>query len=196
MLLSAAGAPESTDGKIREYAGEGDSHQQAPVARVVGVAGAGAPEIDSEEEGEEAEEEAGDFEPEDAANAAEGANEASQTATGCSGVFVRGLADLADFFRILGNRCWPADRVRMRGCGLLARLRRRAGSRGILSAGRLGRPFLGALLGDASCDAYANAQFFSYLVRVHPHPKSISALLALISHILCGYPVAVAASQK
>jgi hypothetical protein len=41
----------------------------------------------------------------------------------------------------------------------------------------------GALLGDASCDAYSDAQFFSDLVRIHAHLKFISVLLGRFSHI-------------
>jgi hypothetical protein len=44
--------------------------------------------------------------------------------------------------------------------------------------------FLGALLGDASCNAYSNAQFFAKLVRIHPHLKFSSAQTELVSHIL------------
>jgi hypothetical protein len=42
----------------------------------------------------------------------------------------------------------------------------------------------GALLGDASCDAYSDAQFFSKLVGIHPHLKFNSAQTELVSHIL------------
>jgi hypothetical protein len=53
----------------------------------------------------------------------------------------------------------------------------------VLGSGSFRGSFLGSLLGDASGDANTNAEFFSDLVGVHPHPKSISALLAQVSHI-------------
>ena len=117
------------------------------------VAEAGTPHVGGEIEAEEAEEKAGDFEPEDAADAAKGAQKASDSTACCACEPVRILADLADLLGVIGGR-YGLCRSSCRGCGILG-----------FGPSR----FLSALLGDASCDAYSDAQFFSNLVGVHPH---------------------------
>lgn len=67
--------------------------------RAGGVAGVGTPHVANEPDGEEAEEEAGDLEPQETADPAEGAEEASQTAAGGASEVVGAGGRLLDALR-------------------------------------------------------------------------------------------------
>ena len=117
------------------------------------------PKILREIESEEAEEEAGYFQPENASDARERTQKASNAATGCTG-------NLVSLFPRLPNIARARDEAGRRGFNdamwLRTTLRRRRRTRSLYLA------LLGPLLGNASGDAHSNAQSFAKLVRIHP----------------------------
>ncbi len=122
--------------------------------RAGGVVDPGAPNILGKKKRKEAEKETRDFQPQDAADAAEGAQKAAHTPTGSPCELLGLLLHLANFGRVghdarRGNR-WPSRRATLR------------------------RPSLRALLGDAPRHAYADAQSLAQLTRIHPN-LSVSA---------------------
>jgi len=92
--LFAAGAPEGRDAEIEEDDDHDRRGDEGAVVGAMGIAEAGAPERGREDDDGQKEEDAGDFEPEDAADAAKGLEESAET-TGEAGAEVAGGASCA-----------------------------------------------------------------------------------------------------
>lgn len=76
--LFAAGAPEGTDAEVEKDQRQAGENEESPMVRTVEVTGAGRPRTSPYKNRDKDKiEGAGDFEPEDAADAAEGANESA-----------------------------------------------------------------------------------------------------------------------
>lgn len=118
-----------------------------------------APKILREVKREQPEEEARHFQPENASDARERTQKASDAAAGCTG-------NLVSLFPRFSNIARAGDKSTRGGfydsLGLRATRRRRRRTRSLNLA------LLGPLLGDASGDAYSNAQSLAKLVRIHP----------------------------
>ena len=119
------------------------------------------PKILREIEREEAEEKPRHFQPENASDARERTQKASDAAAGCTG-------NLVGLFPRFPNIARAGDEAGRRGfndsLGLRTTLGR--GSRARLRS--LYLALLSPLLGDAPGDAHSNAQSFAKLVRIHP----------------------------
>lgn len=139
----------------------------------LGVVLADAPEVGGEVEGEEGEEEAGDFEPEDSADAAEGAEEGSGAAACGAGVSGSLLGDFArGFANLRVDLCCDLG-VHLPEVGQWDRLR--------LTCWCGGGFFFEALFGDAPGYADSDTHSFSKLIRVQAHSGCLILSLTALS---------------
>jgi hypothetical protein len=150
--LFALGSPECADAQVRKDRRQHHGNPESLMQRARSVASPGTPKILGKEEREQSEEKASHFQPENATDAPEGPQKPADATAGGAGVPVG--------FLLRGpNLCrgWHdprrADRRTPSGAGLLC---------------SLVRSLLGSLLGDASRNAYADAQPLAYLIRIHP----------------------------
>ena len=134
------------------------------------VAGVGAPDVLGEEEGEQAEEESGDFEPEDAANPAEGAEEASQAPAGCAGYLAGRFGFLLAAFCWAGLRWFDYAgwlRAGAAGGGLSTRLGWGLGLNLGICVGFFGGALLSVFVCQPSRNADSDTQSSTQLIGIH-----------------------------